>query len=147
MSDRWKKDEVQEDKVILQDWWKQQSHRRQLYAFTVHWLWTINQLKSGTQTQFSSGWTMLNIHDVVLISGSSAAYALGAPYPFKGDKEYERLFKLYLAMSHLSRMRDEERNGFFVRAHRAPLPILYLFLGLLFFRRPWAHGYTTPALC
>ncbi|CAO1613803.1 unnamed protein product [Parajaminaea phylloscopi] len=112
MSDWWTKDEVREDKVILQKWWKQQSHRWQLYAFTVPWLWTINQANSGTHTQFAGGWTLVNMHEVALISGSSAAYALGAQYPFKGDEECERLFKLYLGLSHLSRMRSEDRKGF-----------------------------------
>lgn len=41
-SEKWTKDEVREDKVILEKWWKQQSHRWQHYGGTVPWMWTIN---------------------------------------------------------------------------------------------------------
>lgn len=41
-SDRWTKEEVAEDKVILEKWWKQQSHRWQHYGGTVPWMWSIN---------------------------------------------------------------------------------------------------------
>lgn len=112
MSDWWTKDEVREDKVILQKWWKQQSHRWQLYAFTVPWMWSINQANSGTHTQFAGGWTLVNMHEVAIPSGFSAAYALGAPYPFVKDEDCMRLFKLYYGLSHLSRVRSEDRQGF-----------------------------------
>lgn len=48
MSEKWTKDEISEDKVILQKWWKQQSHRWQHYGGTVPWMWTING-KNNTQ--------------------------------------------------------------------------------------------------
>lgn len=48
MSHKWTKDEVAQDKVILEKWWKQQSHRWQHYAGTVPWMWTING-KNNTQ--------------------------------------------------------------------------------------------------
>ncbi|KAF5374498.1 hypothetical protein D9615_009112 [Tricholomella constricta] len=38
----WSKDEINPDKVILQKWWKQQSHRWQHYAGTVPWMGLIN---------------------------------------------------------------------------------------------------------
>lgn len=41
-SEHWTKDEIAEDKIILEKWWKQQSHRWQHYAGTVPWMWTIN---------------------------------------------------------------------------------------------------------
>lgn len=47
---------------------------------------------------------VLNMHELAVTSGFAAAYRLGADYPFKGDKDCERLFKLYLALSHGSRM-------------------------------------------
>lgn len=110
MSDWWTKDEVREDKVILQKWWKQQSHRWQLYAFTIPFLWAIN---GQNHTQFAGGWTLVNMHEVGIASGSSAAYAIGGKYPFKDDQECCRLFKLYHGLSRLSRMRGEDRSGFF----------------------------------
>lgn len=47
-SERWTKDQVNPDKVILEKYWKQQSHRWQHYAGTVPWMWTING-KNHTQ--------------------------------------------------------------------------------------------------
>jgi hypothetical protein len=44
--------------------------------------------------------TILNMHELAVTSGFSAAYRLGAKYPFAGDEGCERLFKLYLAASH-----------------------------------------------
>lgn len=41
-SQRWTKDEVNPEKVILEKWWKQQSHRWQHYGGTVPWMWSIN---------------------------------------------------------------------------------------------------------
>ncbi|KAG6907439.1 hypothetical protein DXG01_008867 [Tephrocybe rancida] len=38
----WSKDEIKQDKVILEKWWKQQSHRWQHYAGTVPWMGLIN---------------------------------------------------------------------------------------------------------
>lgn len=40
------------------------------------------------------------MHELAVTSGFSAAYRLGAKYPFSGDRGCERLFKLYLAASH-----------------------------------------------
>ena len=40
------------------------------------------------------------MHELAVTSGFSAAYRLGAKYPFSGDEGCERLFKLYLAASH-----------------------------------------------
>lgn len=113
MSDWWTKDEIREDKVILQKWWKQQSHRWQLYAFTVPFMWAINQGGSGTHTQFAGGWSLVNMTEVALTSGFSAAYALGGKYPFMQDADPARLFKLYYGLSHMARVRSEDRSGFF----------------------------------
>ncbi|PWN27582.1 nucleotide-binding domain-containing protein [Jaminaea rosea] len=113
MSDWWTKDEVAKEKVILEKWWKQQSHRWQHYAFTVPFMWAINQAGSGTHTSFAGAWSLVNMHEVGIASGFSAAYALGGKYPFKEDEECARLFRLYYALSHMSRMRGEDRKGFF----------------------------------
>jgi hypothetical protein len=48
MSEKWTKEEVSKDKIILEKWWKQQSHRWQHYGGTVPWLWSING-KNNTQ--------------------------------------------------------------------------------------------------
>ncbi|TIB17948.1 hypothetical protein E3P92_00940 [Wallemia ichthyophaga] len=109
-SDRWTKYQVNRDKIILEKWWKQQSHRFQHYAGTVPWLWTIN---GKNNTCFAGAYTLVNMHEVAMVSGFSAAYQLGAPYPFKDDENCARLFRLYLLLAHMSRMRSEDRSGFF----------------------------------
>ena len=53
------------------------------------------------------------MHEVGIVSGFTAAYQLGAPYPFKQDAECTRLFRLYLLLAHMSRMRSDDRKGFF----------------------------------
>ena len=44
--------------------------------------------------------TILNMHELAVASGFSAAYRLGAKYPFSEVEGCGRLFKLYLAASH-----------------------------------------------
>lgn len=41
-SSLWSKDEINPDKVIMQKWWKQQSHRWQHYGGTVPWMMMVN---------------------------------------------------------------------------------------------------------
>lgn len=113
MSDWWTKEEIASQKVILEKWWKQQSHRWQHYAFTVPWMWSINQAGSGgTHTSFAGAWTLVNMHEVGISSGFAAAYALGGKYPFIKDEECARLFRLYYALGYAGRLRAEDRKGF-----------------------------------
>ena len=44
------------------------------------------------------------MHELAVTSGFAAAYRLGADYPFHGDEDCERLFRLYLMLSHGVRM-------------------------------------------
>ncbi|KAI0068498.1 FAD/NAD-P-binding domain-containing protein [Artomyces pyxidatus] len=104
----WTVDGIEEGKRIHEKWWKQQSHRWQHYARVVPWMWLINGRKN---TYYGGAWTVLNMHELAVTSGFAAAYQLGADFPFKGDADCERLFKLYLALSHGSRMRKEDRKG------------------------------------
>ena len=99
LQDKWTRDEIRKDKVILEKWWKQQSHRWTHYACVVPWLWTIN---GKNHTNFTGGWTLVNMQEVAIVSGYTAAYSLGAKYPFEEDKECARLFHLYNALAHLS---------------------------------------------
>ncbi|GAB00056.1 uncharacterized protein L969DRAFT_90947 [Mixia osmundae IAM 14324] len=106
----WTKDDIAEDKIILKRWWKQQSHRWQHYGGTVAWMWSI---QGKNHTHYAGAWSVLNMNELAVCSGFAAAYQLGAPYPFKDDSDCKRLFSLYLALGHLSRMRSEDRKGFF----------------------------------
>ncbi|CAE6532278.1 unnamed protein product [Rhizoctonia solani] len=107
----WTWNEIPEEKRIYEKWWKQQSHRWQHYAKVVPWMMFIN---GKNHTHFAGAWSVLNMHELAVTSGFAAAYRLGAEFPFRGDDDCERLFKLYLALSHGSRARKEDRKGFFV---------------------------------
>ncbi|KZT29612.1 hypothetical protein NEOLEDRAFT_1055262 [Neolentinus lepideus HHB14362 ss-1] len=106
----WTRDDIAKDKVILEKWWKQQSHRWQHYAGTVPWMMWIN---GRNRTHYAGAWTILNMHEIAVVSGFAAAYRLGAEYPFKDSEECKRLFTLYLGASHGVRMRSGDRQGLF----------------------------------
>ncbi|RDB29149.1 hypothetical protein Hypma_014944 [Hypsizygus marmoreus] len=106
----WSKDDINPDSVIMQKWWKQQSHRWQHYAGTVPWMGLIN---GKNHTYFAGAWTILNMHEIAVVSGFAAAYRLGAAYPFLNDEKCKRLFTLCLAANHMARLRREDRNGIF----------------------------------
>ncbi|KAJ1303778.1 hypothetical protein OPQ81_008201 [Rhizoctonia solani] len=93
----WTWNEIPKEKRIYEKWWKQQSHRWQHYAKVVPWMMFIN---GKNHTHFAGAWSVLNMHELAVTSG--------------GDDECERLFKLYLALSHGARARREDRKGFFV---------------------------------
>lgn len=82
-------------------------------------------LNGKHHTHFAGAWTILSsspracspptnpsltatafpdMHEIAIVSGFAAAYRLGARYPFTDDKDCKRLFALYLAASHGSRM-------------------------------------------
>ncbi|KAM6490729.1 hypothetical protein JOM56_014072 [Amanita muscaria] len=106
----WSKEEINPKKTILQKWWKQQSHRWQHYAGTVPWMGLIN---GKNHTYFAGAWTVLNMHEIAVVSGLAAAYRLGAAYPFADNAECKRLYTLCLAANYMARLRKEDRGGIF----------------------------------
>ncbi|EUC61602.1 flavin containing amine oxidasedehydrogenase, putative [Rhizoctonia solani AG-3 Rhs1AP] len=107
----WTWNEIREEKRIHEKWWKQQSHRWQHYAKVVPWMMFIN---GKNHTHFAGAWSVLNMHELAVTSGFAAAYRLGADFPFRGDDDCERLFKLCLALSHGVHARKEDRKGIFI---------------------------------
>ncbi|EKM78905.1 hypothetical protein AGABI1DRAFT_129177 [Agaricus bisporus var. burnettii JB137-S8] len=105
----WTKGAINPDEVILEKWWKQQSHRWQHYAGTVPWMGLIN---GKNHTQFAGAWTVINMHEIAVVSGFGAAYRLGASYPFRDNQDCKRLFALCLGVNHMMRMRREDRDGY-----------------------------------
>ncbi|KAJ9123762.1 hypothetical protein QFC24_003536 [Naganishia onofrii] len=76
--DTWSIDEIKEEKIIRKDWWHQLEHSWTHYAFVVPWMSFLN----GTRhTRYAAAWTLVNAHELAVISGMAAAYALGASYP------------------------------------------------------------------
>ncbi|KAK3370546.1 hypothetical protein B0H63DRAFT_454710 [Podospora didyma] len=92
----WTDGEIDESKVIRRDWWHQLCHSWTHYAFVVPWLWLL-QGAGRKHTRFASSWTMVNAHEVAIMSGLAAAVDLGARYPedLERDKFALLSFRLY----------------------------------------------------
>ncbi|KAF4309461.1 putativeflavin-containing amine oxidasedehydrogenase [Botryosphaeria dothidea] len=90
----WTDNEIDESKVIRKDWWHQLCHSWTHYAFVVPWMWL---LQGRRHTRFASSWTLLNAHEVAIMSGLAAAVDLGATYPedLERDKFALLAFRLY----------------------------------------------------
>jgi len=97
--DTWTRSEIRKDKIIREDWWHQLCHGWTHYAFVVPWMWLLNGKK---HTTYAAAWTLVNAHELAIISGMAAAYTLGADYPEDLEKDdFATLcFKLYLLLSH-----------------------------------------------
>ncbi len=90
----WTIDEIDESKIIRKDWWHQLCHSWTHYLFVVPWMWL---LQGKRHTRFGGSWTMVNAHEVAVMSGIAAAVDLGATYPddLERDKFSFLAFRLY----------------------------------------------------
>ena len=90
----WTIDEIDESKIIRKDWWHQLCHSFTHYIFVVPWLMF---LQGKRHTRFAGSWTMLNAHEVAVMSGIGAAVNMGADYPedLERDKFAFLAFRLY----------------------------------------------------
>ncbi|KAF2643398.1 FAD/NAD(P)-binding domain-containing protein [Massarina eburnea CBS 473.64] len=95
----WSIDEIDESKIIRKDWWHQLCHSWTHYVFVVPWMWLLQGRK---HTRFAASWTLLNAHEVAVMSGIAAAVDLGAQYP--GDLERDKFallsFRLYYLLAY-----------------------------------------------
>ena len=87
----WSDNEIDESKIIRKDWWHQLCHSWTHYVFVVPWLWL---LQGRRHTRFASSWTVVNAHEVAIISGLAAAVDLGAAYPEDLERDGFALFYL-----------------------------------------------------
>ncbi|WWD22893.1 hypothetical protein CI109_107388 [Kwoniella shandongensis] len=96
----WTRNEIRKDKIIREDWWHQLCHSWTHYAFVVPFIWLLN--RNSKHTTFAAAWTLVNAHEVAIISGQAAAYKLGADYPvelFNNDFA-NKSFRSYLLLAH-----------------------------------------------
>ncbi|GAA5949729.1 hypothetical protein JCM3765_007665 [Sporobolomyces pararoseus] len=96
----WSMDEIDPDKIIRVDWWHQLMHSNTHYYKVVP---AIQFLQSDKyHTRYAGSWTLVNAHEVGIISGLAAAYSLGAGYPeeLKEDDFATLCFRSYLALIH-----------------------------------------------
>ncbi|KZP01273.1 FAD/NAD(P)-binding domain-containing protein [Calocera viscosa TUFC12733] len=95
----WDRSEIDKSKVIREDWWHQLCHSWTHYLFLVPWLFLLQGRRS---TWFGGSWTLLNAHEVAILSGAAIAYRLGAGYPQEYEEDAFGLlcFRAYLALVH-----------------------------------------------
>ncbi|KAF2279534.1 flavin-containing amine oxidasedehydrogenase-like protein [Westerdykella ornata] len=95
----WSIDEIDESKIIRKDWWHQLCHSWTHYLFVVPWMWLLQGRK---RTRFAAAWTLVNAHEVAVISGIAAAVDLGATYPedLERDKFALLSFRLYYLLTY-----------------------------------------------
>ncbi|GAA5918300.1 hypothetical protein JCM1841_002157 [Sporobolomyces salmonicolor] len=96
----WSKDGINPDKIIREDWWHQLCHSWTHYLFVVPLMAFLN--RSRTRTRYAAAWTLVNAHELAIISGLAAAYSLGAEYPPELEEDAFALlcFRLYLLLQH-----------------------------------------------
>ncbi|KAF2867952.1 hypothetical protein BDV95DRAFT_501998 [Massariosphaeria phaeospora] len=95
----WSIDEIDEKKIIRKDWWHQLCHSWTHFVFVVPWMWLLQGRKS---TRFAAAWTLVNAHEVAVISGIAAAVDLGATYPEDLERDNFALlsFRLYYLLQY-----------------------------------------------
>lgn len=111
----WSIDEIDKSKIIRTDWWHQLCHSYTHYLFVIPFLWTI-QARKNLHTRFASAWTLVNAHEVAVISGIAAAVNLGAEYPadLERDPFSFLAFRLYYLLQYAGwyrRRHDEDGEG------------------------------------
>lgn len=95
----WTNNEIAKDKIIRQDWWHQLCHSYTHYLFVVPWMMFLNAKR---HTQFAASWTLVNAHEVAVMSGIAAAVDLGATYPedLENDGFASLCFRPYYLLSY-----------------------------------------------
>ncbi|KAI1625478.1 hypothetical protein EDD37DRAFT_389581 [Exophiala viscosa] len=95
----WSDHEIDESKIIRKDWWHQLCHSYTHYLFVVPWMMFLQGRKN---IRYASSWTMVNAHEVAIMSGIAAAVDLGAEYPedLENDKFAFLSFRLYYLLAY-----------------------------------------------
>ncbi|EJT96779.1 FAD dependent oxidoreductase [Dacryopinax primogenitus] len=95
----WDRSEIDKSKIIREDWWHQLCHSWTHYLLVVPLLFLLQGHK---HTWYAGSWTLLNAHEVAVLSGLAVAYRLGAGYPEEYEEDNLGLasFRAYLALGH-----------------------------------------------
>ena len=99
---KWTRDEIASDAVVLTKWWRQFGHTVRHFTRAVPF-WRFVQNKR--RTLYAGSYTLVNTHEIAVLSGFAAAYRCGAPYPFPNDDLAAHQFDTYLAINHGVRRR------------------------------------------
>lgn len=95
----WPMDEIDKSKIIRQDWWHQLCHSWTHYLFVVPLMMFLQGRK---HIRYAASWTLVNAHEVAILSGIAAAVDLGAEYPedLEHDKFAFLCFRLYYLLAY-----------------------------------------------
>lgn len=96
----WDLDEINPDLIIQKNWWHQLQHAWTHYVKVVPWVSWLHA--KSRRTTYAGSWTLVNAHEVAVISGMAAAYRLGASYPKELDENSfaRKSFRYYLILAH-----------------------------------------------
>ena len=97
-SARWTIEKIRSDKILLRKWWRQFGHTWKHYLKVVPWVRFLQN--PARHTYYAGSWTLVNTHEIAIISGLAAAHRLGADYPFEHDQLAKDQFEQYLFMIH-----------------------------------------------
>ena len=103
---RWTRDEIDPKRVMLVKWWRQFGHTVRHFTRAVPF-WRFVQNKR--RTLYAGSYTMVNTHEIAVISGLVAAYRCGAEYPFADDALASLQFDLYAGVIHGIKRRRRAR--------------------------------------
>ena len=98
---KWTKHEIDPKRTLLTKWWRQFGHTVQHFTRSVP-LWRFVQGKRNTY--YAGSYTLVNTHEIAVISGFAAAFRLGAKYPFEAEDDLGQ-FDLYLSLIHGTKRR------------------------------------------
>lgn len=95
----WTDHEIDKSKIIRSDWWHQLCHSFTHYLKVVPW---VMFLQAKNHTRFAAAWTLVNAHEIAIMSGIAAAVDLGAEYPedLEHDKFALLCFRLYYLVAY-----------------------------------------------
>lgn len=106
----WSDNEIDKSKIIRSDWWHQLCHSYTHYIKVVPW---IMFLQAKNSVRFAGSWTMVNAHEVAVMSGIAAAVDLGAEYPedLENDQFALLCFRLYYLLVYGKWYRRKYKNS------------------------------------
>ncbi|CAG5120407.1 unnamed protein product [Candidula unifasciata] len=123
----WTINEINTNKIRLEKWWRKFSHSWRHFAFTVPFMRYIQGTK---HTWYCGTYTLIGTHEVAVISGLTAAYRLGAKYPFPQDDLAKMQFEDHLLLCHGKTARFGCNKDTVVSICMAPLMRIFLVTAL-----------------
>ena len=93
----WTRDEIDPSKVLLVKWWRQFAHSVRHLTRSVP-LWRFVQ--GRRRTLYAGSYTLVNTHEIAVVSGLAAAARLGAEYPFGDDDLAAMQYDQYCSIIH-----------------------------------------------